>query len=164
LQIEAGDVPADNVKDEVLSIADLENKLKVDIPEAISAKNAAFNGEVEVVRNVVDQEKQIIGELESELINKVPDAINKKNEAFTQDITTISGIIQKELEVIKGFETELQNLTKSFASTSTEGLFGNLFQQISESKDALKSFAEILSRPQAEIDKTVDTVRQAKVQ
>lgn len=147
-------IPTGNIKDEINSLGTLEKKLNTDIPKAIETKDEKFGEELGVVRNVVKREKAIIGELENELSKGVPNAIEAKNAAFDAEEKHLRMVIDSEKQILGDLVSTIENigtqLNNAFSNGIDTSTFQTLFDSISDNKEALKSFAEILRKTKEE--------------
>ena len=141
---------------------ELLNTLEVLIPDAIGVKNKAFEGEVSVVRGVVDQEKEILAEL-TKAIREVVEAINFKNVGL-QDL----GEVVKVLESLKGvldakslnefhdaLDQVLQKLKEFQGVNVSDGIFSYIKDILSHA-DELRNFANILSESKEKIEEAAE--------
>ena len=116
-------VPKIDVDAEVEKLETIENKIKTDIPNAITIKNAAFKEERELVGQVIGKEIAGLKHLEKELSEGVPEAVGAKNDAFTSQPDTSQDTLQGELvetkenveEVGTAAETTEEKVTQSTA-------------------------------------------------
>lgn len=126
------------ITQEIEAIKKLEEELRVEVPNAIEAKNAAFRGEQTVVEEVVSAEREKLGELETK-INEVKGAISSakdgaNNPKLQQDLTSLKTNAEGSKQIIA-------NTIQSEAETFTP-LIAKIDDVILKIRDKTSAFKE----------------------